>query len=449
VFTRHVAGELCRTFRANREMRSSHAANSCPAVVIGGELNGLGVCRSLGEGDVSTYVLDPHCYNPAMWSRHATPVKARKLYGPSLLEALKSLQIRLGGRPVLIATDEMALLTISEHRDQLNGLFRFRLPAPSTVMMLHNKAQFHEYALENDFPVPNGEVIRQQSDVRRICRLRYPVFIKPADKRAFHLGTVARLVVAGDCNSAMRIAERSLEAAGEVVVQECIEGPDSGIYFCLFYRASGGARVMFTGRKLASSPHGVGSTAYCIQARDMAPHLECVTNALLERVDYEGFGGVEYKWDSRRDRFVIIEPTVGRTDWQAEIATLCGTNIPLAGYRNECDLPPVPPEPIKPVVWQGSFVERIKVGINPAKEGAAIVDGYWRADDPLPALVHYPRDLLLSTPAMASALAHRGVLRLITPLIWLRKRGLPAPEYPSTGTDLRSEPHMPGHDIRT
>jgi hypothetical protein len=107
VFTRHLAGELCRTLGQAR-MRSSHTANARSAVVIGGELNGLGVCRSLGEGNVSTYVLDPHHYNPAMWSRHATPVKARKLYGPNLLEALRSLQGRLGGRPVLIVTDEMA-----------------------------------------------------------------------------------------------------------------------------------------------------------------------------------------------------------------------------------------------------------------------------------------------------------------------------------------------------
>jgi D-aspartate ligase len=316
-------------------------------------------------------------------------------------------------------------------------------------MMLHNKAQFHEYALENDFPVPKGEVIRQHSDIHRICRLQYPVFIKPADKRAFHLGATARLAVADDCNTAVRIAETSLEATGEVIVQERVEGPDSRIYFCLFYRASGGAKVMFTGRKLASCPPGIGSTAYCIQEQDMAPHLECATNSLLERVGYEGFGGVEYKWDSRNDRFVIIEPTIGRTDWQAEIATLCGTNIPLAGYRNECGLPPSPPKPIIPVVWQSSFVERIKVGINPAREGTAIVDGYWRADDPLPALVHYPRDFLISTPSMASAWAHRAMLRLLTPLFWLRRRAFLAPKCRSTDTEPRAEPHLPSHDIRT
>jgi D-aspartate ligase len=38
--------------------------------------------------------------------------------------------------------------------------------------------------------------------------------------------------------------------------------PDDNIYFCLFYRGRNGATLgMFTGRKLASTPPGMGSAA--------------------------------------------------------------------------------------------------------------------------------------------------------------------------------------------
>ncbi len=44
-------------------------------------------------------------------------------------------------------------------------------------------------------------------------------------------------------------------------------------------------------------------------------------------------GSMEYKRDRRDGRFHMIEPTVARTDFQEEVATLNGMNIPLASYR--------------------------------------------------------------------------------------------------------------------
>jgi predicted ATP-grasp superfamily ATP-dependent carboligase len=60
--------------------------------------------------------------------------------------------------------------------------------------------------------------------------------------------------------------------------------------------------------------------------------LAGLTRHFIEQVRYEGIGGLEFKRDRRAGRIVIVEPTVGRTDWQSEIATLCGINIPLTVY---------------------------------------------------------------------------------------------------------------------
>jgi D-aspartate ligase len=108
-------------------------------------------------------------------------------------------------------------------------------------------------------------------------------------------------------------------------------------------------------------------------------------------VDYFGFGGVEYKRNARDGRFLIIEPTVGRTDWQEEVATLAGVNIPLAAYRNELGLAPLPTGPVDGrVVWQDSWIERLWQGRKPFPSGSVVIDGLLRWNDPLPALVHYP-----------------------------------------------------------
>jgi predicted ATP-grasp superfamily ATP-dependent carboligase len=259
--------------------------------------------------------------------------------------------------------------------------------------MLHDKARFHEFAVAHGLSVPRSEVLRHPTDIERIQALRLPVIIKPADKQFFHLNGAPRLIIANDYQAADCNSRKLLTAVGEIIAQECIDGPDSNIYFSLFYRR-GDVTIQFLGQKLASHPPRSGSTALCVQetTRKIGERLERTTNHFLDLVGYEGFGGIEYKLDPVSGRFLIIEPTVGRTDWQEEIATLCGVNIPLAGYCEECELPLPPHEQTaaNAVVWQGSYVDRMKVGSHTIPPEASVVDGYWRWDDPLPAFVHYP-----------------------------------------------------------
>jgi len=380
------------------------------AVVVGGLLNGLSVCRSLAKGDVPVYVLDHRRLDSAMWSRYAHPVRTNPLHGPNLLDALRSLQKLLGGCPVLIITDEMALLTISEFRAELDGLFRLHLPAHETVLMLHDKARFHEFAMAHGLPVPRSEVLRHPTDTERLQALRLPVILKPADKRFFHLNGAPRLIIANDYKTADSNSRKLLTAVGEIIVQECIDGPDSNIYFSLFYHR-GDVTIQFLGQKLASNPPGSGSTALCVQVtnREISEILERTTHEFLDLVGYAGFGGIEYKLDPVSGRLLIIEPTVGRTDWQEEIATLCGVNIPLAGYCEECELPLPPHErtATKAIVWQGSYIDRMRVGSHTIPPEASVIDGYWRWDDPLPALVHYP----FAMASIITNLSRRRVLR--------------------------------------
>ena len=334
-----------------------------------------------------------------MWSRYGRPVVVPALHGPGLLSGLLGLCGKLADNPFLIITNEMSLLTISAHRHKLEGAFRFRLPAHQTVLLLHNKARFHEFAISNGLPVPRAEIVRQGESLAAMRTLRFPVVIKPADKRDFHLGTSPRLIVAVDAGSAQEACEHLLETTEEVVVSEWIEGGDDNIYFSLFYRGRNAKDVSgFVGRKLASTPPGIGSTAFCTAASQARAALDPITTKLLNRIEYQGFGGIEYKWDVNTRQFVIIEPTVGRTDWQEEIATLCGVNIPLDAYLHEFGLPAVARMPDNgAIVWQASCFERIRLGSAKIPVGARVVDGYWRTDDPLPAIMHYPYDALIGS----------------------------------------------------
>ena len=364
-----------------------------PAVVILGGLNSLGVSRSLGAGNVTSYTIDTRWLNPGMWSRYTNPVRSNSLEGEPLVQTLAQLQAKLGGRPVLFNTHELAVLALSEHRDCVNVQFRFRLPRHEIVLVLQDKARFHEFATSAGLPVPPGAVLRSQADIaKKLSASSFPLVIKPADKASVHRGTVRGIAVCRSAREAVIACERVLEIAGEVLVQEWVDGRNDEIYFCLFYRGRNGQIVsMFTGRKLASSPPGIGLTAFCAEAAETRQILEPMTEAFLETVDYAGMGSMEYKWDRTNRRFVIIEPTVGRTDWQEEIATLCGVNIPLEAYRHELELPPEPRlrSSTGRIVWRASIWERLKTERPTLPRNAVIYDGYWRLDDPMPGLIQY------------------------------------------------------------
>src|SRR5262249_28799453 len=80
----------------------------------------------------------------------------------------------------------------------------------------------------------------------------------------------------------------------------------------------------------------------------------------------------------------------GRTDWQEEVATLNGVNIPLAAYHYELGLPlPTIDRPRRPVIWTYTpwywfsvFESRSFRDSRPP--GCRVKSACWRLDDPVP-----------------------------------------------------------------
>ena len=359
------------------------------AVVVGGELNGLGVVRSLAAGGVPVVVVETSAEKAAVWSRHAKTCLVPSFEGREFVDCLIRLAAGFPDRPVLLLTDEFAVHSASQYRDLLVPYYRLRLPDHDMVRLLSDKARFQAFAEANAFPVPRTATLDSMEDLERLANLRYPAVIKPNDKRTVLAGAAERAQRVASLREAIAACGRMLRQPGGIVVQEWIEGPECSIYFTLFYRGRGGLPVsLFTGRKLLCFPRDIGSTAVCMAAPQARQHLEAMTMAFADRAGFQGLGSMEYKWDEARAEFVMIEPTVGRTDWQEEIATLCGVNIPLAAYRHELGLPQAAastPDPC--VAWQASYAQRLPRAHLPPN--TRVHNGYWRLSDPLPAWSYY------------------------------------------------------------
>jgi predicted ATP-grasp superfamily ATP-dependent carboligase len=224
--------------------------------------------------------------------------------------------------------------------------------------------------------------------------LRFPCVIKPTTKDEDYARHFAKAYRVERREEAVSLWQKMQAVIDRAIIQEWIEGADSDVYFCLQYRPpSGAAATSFCGRKTLQWPPQVGGTATCIPAPEHAAWLTTETESFFAKLGFVGLCSMEYKRDRATGTFYMIEPTVGRTDYQEEIATLNGVNIPLAAY---CDLSGVALGDIhsltKPRGWRDPFGHHhalARGASDPAERllpGAPIMDVYFRLNDPMPFL---------------------------------------------------------------
>jgi D-aspartate ligase len=367
-----------------------------PAVVVGGNGPGtLGIVRSLARADVPIILLDENALMPAIHSRYGRKFVIGRSSGMPLVNDLLSLAGEIGGPAVLFLTTDDAALTVSEYRARLENSYRFRLPNHDRLSRLMHKTSFQGLAEAHGFPVPRAVRIECVADLSKLSLLRFPAVIKPSIKTADYLkGRFPRAYKVGSLAQLEALCRLVLPTVPGLVVQEWIEGADSDLYFCLQYRGDDGKTVAsFTGRKLSVWPPDVGTTASCTAAPEMQHILQPMTEAFFDQVSFIGMGGIEFKRDARTGEFVMIEPTVGRIDGQQEVATIHGTNIPLAAYLYETGLElPRVEQQAHPVIWRDYWADWRSARGNPPHPGVkpktTVYDVYWRRDDPLPAFFH-------------------------------------------------------------
>ena len=378
-------------------MAGEPTKRSASVVVVGEGLNCLGIIRSLSSAGVRVVAVTTRRRCAVSCSRLATVVQIPSLEGAELVSGLQSMARGLGERPVLMLGGDRQVAAVSAAREALEPFYRIAMPAAGVVQMLADKASFQAFAEERGLPVPRTVVIDTQESLARLATLALPIVLKPADKAKVLDGRVDRVLQVRTLAEAEAAAARMTLAAGPVVAQEWIDGNDSDIYFALFVCDRDSRLLgMFGGRKLVCSPPAVGNTAVCAPAGEESDAVCRLAARFVGEVRYRGIGGIEFKRDAHSGRLLIVEPTVARTDWQSEVASLNGVNLPLIAYYEALDLP-LPPGlgvpwagpagPAHPTAWCASWPIR-----HPrAGRGARLRfrDGYFRLSDPLPGLYHY------------------------------------------------------------
>ena len=366
---------------------------TAPAIVVGGGINALGVVRSLGAAGVQVWVLDDNDKSPAMRSRFAMPRVVSVLEGKHFINELNRLAAEISGVAVVFLTEEKTVLTISAMRNQLAPTLKLRLPAHDCLLSLMHKEGFQQLAEAYGFLVPPAVRLSSPEDFSKLNKLQFPCVFKPSEKNYAYGEKFKKAYKVASIEEVVDLYKQIHPVMPDMVAQQWIEGLDSDIYFCLQYIGKDGApAISFSGRKIRSWPPNIGGTASCTAAWEFDAELSKTTAAFFRAVGFFGMGSMEYKRDRRDGKFYMVEPTVGRTDFQEEVATVNGFNMPFAAYCHELGINFATPMRIDPPKnWRDAQADRWSMeesgkDARDLQEFAArpTVDALRRASDPRP-----------------------------------------------------------------
>jgi len=317
-----------------------------PVIVLGMGFPALGVVHTLAIRGVPCWVCDPQRRFTA-WSRHARywRIPDPRFDADGMIARLKELAKKIGGRPVVIPTDDHYSQVLARHNAELEPLMLPCVAGSETVELLVHKGRFSEWAEGRGIRVP-----RTRPGNAPVGALPLPVVAKPITKSSFRY---AAREMGGRRTSELRFTLLRSEAEWRkfresnaanleiIVLQEYVEGNSSDMYSIGVY-ADRQSQItgMFVGRKLRGYPAQYGNTK--LGQNDTVPdHVLAEIAGIVRELHYTGIAEFEYRRDSKTGEFRLIEVNPRCWSWIAATAE-SPANIPWIAYRDMIGAPVAP-----------------------------------------------------------------------------------------------------------
>jgi len=205
------------------------------------------------------------------------------------------------------------------------------LPSLDRLLSVYDKKLTVELANRLGIPAPRTQAITSAEQlVER--DLTFPCVVKPASENA-SIKSVRYCKDAGQAREAVAntVQKLGMEGVG-VLVQEFIEGKGHGLFALMDHGRP--LRLFMHERLREFPPTGGPSTA---AAAFYSPRLEELGVKLLSALEWNGVAMVEFKFDLRRQDFVLMEVN-GKFWGSLELALRAGVNFGrdlIHLYRNE------------------------------------------------------------------------------------------------------------------
>lgn len=322
------------------------------AVVLGGDYQGLGIVRNLGQHGVPTFVIDDE-RSIARFSRHAqggAPIGDMGT-GERFVDELLALGAQHGlDGWVLYPTRDETVAAIARNRDRLSERFRVATASWEAVRWAWDKRNTYRLAAEAGVPAPRTWQPADRAELETIDA-ELPLAIKPAIKENFFYATKAKAWRADTAAELGSLFDRavSLVGPGEVMVQELIPGGGTQQYaYCALY-GEGRPIASMVVRRLRQHPPEFGRASTFVETIE-APAVEALSERILGSIAYDGLAELEYKRDPRSGEFKLLDFNA-RTWGYHSLGPAAGVDFPYLLFRHQLGLSVEPKRARPGVRW--------------------------------------------------------------------------------------------------
>jgi len=371
------------------------------ALILGGAHGGLAVARSLGRHGIPVgFVTDNH--RITKFSRYVG--FSASWAGPTGADAAGEL-IEIGRRHnlagwLLCPGGDPEATLIARDRTQLASFFRVVGPDWETARWALDKRLTYERACALGIAHPWSYYPPDRQHVEQVDA-RFPLVIKPTTRWQTNAFTQAKAWRVDDKAALLSRYDQAVAAAGEhdIVLQELIAGGGATQFSYAALWDRGKPVASLVARRTRQYPIEFGYSSTFVQTVENA-EVETAAVRFLQSLDYSGLVEVEFKFDTRTQRYNILDVNIRAWTWIA-LGSRAGVDFPYLLWqvaRGET----VSPGKGQPGVawmhfsrdlvaaWQEMAMGRIAPADYLVSFGVPTEFAAFALDDPLPGIVDLP-----------------------------------------------------------
>jgi predicted ATP-grasp superfamily ATP-dependent carboligase len=305
-----------------------------PVVILGGNINGLGIVRSFQETNIPVYVL----IEEKDFISHSRFCKTVRCPQPSEIAFVDFLYQFCKGfkcHPVLFATSDAFLLPLIQNKKRLEKVSYIPTCDWEIFSKLIEKRFLYSFASSVGVACPktidvNSKVFNEHS----VEGMLYPLIIKPSVNIVFRKTFGQKALLVKDNMELLSFIEK-VKATGyedTLIVQEFIPGDMTTLYTITSYADKlNEIRGYSIGHKIRQYPAKTGTiTAGLVEH---VPAILDMSREFVKKVGFYGISNIEYKYDSRDGQYKLMEINPRTGLWNLSVLE-SGVNLPLMAYND-------------------------------------------------------------------------------------------------------------------
>ena len=305
----------------------------------------LAIVRSLGKKGIKvtasdnmnlcTSFLSKYCHNHI---KCPSPEEDREAYIKTMLQIVKKEKYE-----VFYPLSDVTTIPISAYKDKFMQYVKVPIQDYETIMKAANKANTLKIAMEENIPCPKTYFIKELKEVKKIAsELEYPAVIKPVRKVIWVNNQVVTTKVTASnyvysADDLIPKYENIHNKSLFPLIQEYIPGDGYGFFALLNHSEP---RAIFMHKRLREYPITGGAST--LRESIYNAKLKEMGLKLLKAMNWHGVAMVEFKLDSRDNKFKLMEVN-GRWWGSLPLAIASGVDFPylLHNMTVDGDIKPV------------------------------------------------------------------------------------------------------------